>query len=109
MPTEHVHDCVSGAVESFDVTALARLLVLFRFRDWTPGLCMAGSEFALLRLYTEMGIPCLGRRHFDMHEDSHLLGVPLSLIDRTVHLIRDPRTPILFFLQNRRLYDKMQC
>ena len=107
VPTEHVHDCVSGAVESFDVLAPARLLVLFRFPDEAPGLFMTGSEFALLRLYTEMDTPCLGRRHFAMHEDSHLLVVPLSLIYRTVHMIRDPRTPTLFFLQNSRLYDKM--
>ncbi len=68
---------------------------------------MAGNEFELLRLYTEMGTACLGRRHFAMHDDSHLVGVPLSHIYRTVHLIRDPRTPILVFLQNSRLYYKM--
>ncbi len=31
--TEHVHDCVSVAVVSFDVLTAARLFVLFRFRD----------------------------------------------------------------------------
>ncbi len=107
MPTAHVHDCVSGAVDIFDVLAPARLLVLSRFRDETLGLFMAGSEFALMRLFTEMDTPCLGRRHFAMHEDSHHLVVPLSLIYRTVHLVRNPRTPILFFLQNSRLCDKM--
>jgi hypothetical protein len=105
VPTEHVHDCVSGAVESFDVSPPARLLVLFRFWDETPAFFVTESEFALLRLYTEMNILCLGHRHFALHEDSHLLVVPLSLY-RTVNLIRDPRTPILFFLQNSRLFDK---
>ena len=45
--------------------------------------------------------------YFAMHENALVLVVPLNLLYRTVHLVRDPRTPTLFFLQNSRVYDKM--
>ena len=45
--------------------------------------------------------------YFAMHENALVLVVPLNLLYRTVHLVRHPRTPTLFFLQNSRVYDKM--
>ena len=112
LPSQYVVDCASGAIDPMNVLAPARIIFLLRFRDGIPGYCEGRCEFALLRLYEEKEDRFLGRRQFVMSPASHTLLVPLSLIYRSIHLVRDPRTSptlTLFFLQNSRIYDKMNA